>query len=194
VSDQADQAPATELPEGVSAEDAINRGKGLTLEAIPAGSEAEKAIEDFKEFAAAYKEAEDAFEAKQQERMHRVYDLKETHNIGFSALAEVLGVTSSMTLYLYERAQGKSAKQIREESVASRKAKEATRVVDPNKPPARKQTPEERAFRKQQREALRAFLEEQKRLAAERGEDTAEQDQGLADVAAEDAADADEDT
>jgi hypothetical protein len=172
---------------------AINRGKGLSLEAVMSleeGSPARAALDEFKALDGRFKEAEEQVEALKQERLQAIRRLKDEHNVGFSAIAEVIGNTSSLVLYLYERAAGKTAKQIREESVASRLAKEATRTSDPNRKPARKQTPEEKAFRKQQREALRAFLEEQRRAAAERGEDTAELDAAIGDNEAEDAADA----
>lgn len=188
MSDQTEGASAPEVDPSA----AISRGVGLSLEAIEPDSPAGKALDNFKDLVARHKEADDAAEALKLERNQAVYDLKTEHNIGFSAMAEVMGVTSSLVLYLYERAQGKSAKQIREESVQSRIAKEANRVVDPNKRPARKQTPEEKAFRKTQRDALRAFLEEQRARAAERGESTDDMDAGLAETDAEEAADAQE--
>lgn len=172
---------------------AISRGVGLSLDAIEPDSPAGKALEDFKALVERQKAATAQAEELTLERNQAIYNLKTEHNVGFSAMAEVIGATSSLVLYLFERAQGKTAKQIREESVASRLAKEATRVSDPNKKAARKQTPEEKAFRKQQREALRAFLEEQRASAAARGESTDEADAELAahdaESAAEDAGD-----
>jgi hypothetical protein len=187
-----DAPPGEQTEEDVDPAAAISRGVGLRLDAIPAGSDAEKAVEAFKENVTRYAAAEAEFEAAKAERNQMLFDLKSTHNVGFTAIGELIGGTSSLALYLYERAQGKSAKQIREESVASRKAKELTRETDPDRKPARKQTPAEKEFRKSQREALRAFLDEQKRLAAERGESTDEQDQALADVDQEEADDAQE--
>jgi hypothetical protein len=168
---------------------AISRGKGMSLEAIADDSPAAKAVEAFRDLVARHKAAEEEAEALKQERNLAIRQLKDEHNVGFSAMAEIIGGTSSLVLYLYERAAGKSAKQIREESQASRLAKEATRVSDPNRKPARKQTPEEKAFRKQQREALKAFLEEQRNAARERGEDTSELDAAIGDNEAEQAED-----
>jgi hypothetical protein len=182
-------AQTDETPE-VDPSAAISRGVGLSLEAIEPDSPAGQALEQFKDLVNRHKAAEASAEELKLERNQAVYDLKTNHNVGFSAMAEIIGATSSLVLYLYERAQGKSAKQIREESQASNAAKQANRVVDPNKKAARKQTPEEKAFRKTQRDALRAFLEEQRAAAAERGEATDEMDAGLADVEAEDASDA----
>jgi hypothetical protein len=170
---------------------AISRGVGLSLESVLAldkDSPAGKAWTQFGELVERYKAAEAAYEELKLERNQAVYELKTEHNVGFSAMAEVMGVTSSLVLYVYERAQGKTAKQIREESVASRIAKEATRVVDPNKPAPRKQTPEEKAFRKVQREQLKSFLQEQRDAAAARGDSTEETDASLADVDREEAA------
>lgn len=191
MSEQTDTA-GTDAETDVDPSAAISRGVGLSMEAVTAladDSPAGQAVASFKDVVERYKAAEAEYEALKAERNAAVYDLKAKHNIGFSALAEIMGVTSSLVLYLYERAQGKTAKQIREESIASRKAKELTRETDPDRKPARKQTPEEKAFRKQQRDALRAFLEEQKARAAERGEDTSAMDAGLADADAEQAAD-----
>jgi hypothetical protein len=186
--DGADQSEAEAVDPGA----AISRGVGLSLEAIEPTSPAGQKLEEFKNLVSRHQTAEAEAEALKLERNTMVYELKSEYNVGFSAMAELMGVTSSLVLYLYERAQGKSAKQIREESIASRVAKEATRVVDPNKKPARKQTPEEKAFRKDQRDQLRKFLEEQRDAAAARGDSTDEVDQGLADVDAEEAQDSQE--
>lgn len=155
----------------VTPEDMISRGVGLRLEAIEEGSTAAKAVDEFKQLQTRFTESEAALEALKQERLQAIYSLKSEHNVGFTAIAELIGGTSSLALYLYERAQGKSAKQIREESMRSAAAKAQFAETDPNKKAARKQTPEEKAFRKQQREALQAFLASQKAAAEAAGED-----------------------
>jgi hypothetical protein len=192
------QEPGTEAEatdNGVDPSAAISRGKGKSLEAIEGGSDeaAKAALAEFRDLVARHQEAEAQAEALKLERNAMVRTLKDEHDVGFSAQAEIIGATSSLVLYLYERAAGKSAKQIREESKASAAAKAQMRVDDPNKKPARRQTPEEKAFRKTQREALRAFLEEQSRLAAERGEGDDENQAALAELEAEAAADEAED-
>jgi hypothetical protein len=151
----------------VTPEDMISRGKGIKLDAVEDGSPAAAAVAEFKQLQERYAEIESQFEAVKGERQAAIYNLKANHNISFSAIGEMIGGTSSLVLYLYERAQGKSAKQIREESERSRQAKEQFRESDPNAKPARKQTPEEKAFRKQQREQLQAFLAEQKAAGAD---------------------------
>jgi lysyl-tRNA synthetase class I len=191
MSDVTSETPAGS-PDSETAVDpnaAISRGVGMSLDAIEPDSPAGKALDEFRTLVEQQKAATAEAERLTQERNLAIYDLKTEHNVGFSAMAEVIGATSSLVLYLYERAQGKTAKQIREESVASRIAKEATRVDDPNKKSARKQTPEEKTFRKQQRDALRAFLEDQRASAAARGESTDEMDAGLAQADAEQAED-----
>lgn len=170
-----DQAQAQAEEREVTPEDMISRGKGLKLDAIPEGSPAAAAVEAFKEFAARYQAAEQAYDELKEQRAAEVYKLKEDHNVSFGAMAELLGVTSSMVLYLHERAQGKSAKQIREDSQRSAEAKRRFLESDPNRKSARKQTPEEKAFRKQQREALQAFLKEQG-VVTEDGEDAGPED------------------
>lgn len=159
------EGQAEAAPE-VTPEDMITRGKGVKVDALEEGSEAYQAVEQFKDLVERHKAAETEAEALKDERNTAIYVLKSEHNVSFSAIAEIIGGTSSLVLYLYERAQGKSAKQIREESQRSRAAKEAFRESDPDRKPARKQTSEERAFRKQQREALQAFLAEQKATGA----------------------------
>lgn len=142
----------------VTPEDMISRGKGVKLEAIEDGTPAAAAIEAFKDLVTRHKDAEALAEALKVERNQTIYVLKSEHNVSFSALAEIIGATSSLVLYLYERAQGKTAKQIREESQRSSAAKRQFRESDPDKKAGRKQTPEEKAFRKQQRDALKEFL------------------------------------
>jgi hypothetical protein len=146
----------------VTPEDMISRGKGVKIEALEEGSEAAQAVTDFLDLVARHQAAEAEADKLKEERNLAIYDLKANHNVSFSAIAEIIGGTSSLVLYLYERAQGKSAKQIREESQASAAAKAQFRETNPDARPARKQTPEEKAFRKAQREALQAFLAEQK--------------------------------
>lgn len=177
-----DQTETTEAPQ-VTPEDMISRGKGVKLEAIEEGSPAAQAVADFRDLVSRHQAAVAEEEKLKDERNLAIYDLKANHNVSFSAIAEIIGGTSSLVLYLYERAQGKSAKQIREESQASAAAKAQFRETNPNAKPARKQTPEEKAFRKQQREALQAFLAEQKAA----GVDT---DDAQAELDAEAAADA----
>jgi len=192
MSDVTDTAGSPEADAGeVDPSAAISRGVGLQLDAIEPESPAGKALDEFRTLVDQQKAATAEAERLTLERNQAIYNLKTEHNIGFSAMAEVIGATSSLVLYLYERAQGKTAKQIREESIASRKAKEATRVSDPNKKAARKQTPEEKAFRKSQREALRAFIEEQRASAVARGESTDELDADLAQADADQAEDDD---
>lgn len=159
---QPEAAEETAPPAEVTPDDMISRGKGIKLDAVQDGTPAAEAVAAFKDLVARHQEAVAAEEALKNERNAAIYDLKANHDISFSAIAELIGGTSSLVLYLYERAQGKSAKQIREESERSRLAKEAFRESDPDKKPARKQSPEEKALRKRQREELAAFLEQQK--------------------------------
>jgi hypothetical protein len=159
---------------------AISRGKGLSLESIVPGSEADKALQNFKELDATYKSAEAAFNAAKDARNAGILALKDEHNVGFSAIADTIGNTSSLVLYLYQRAQGMTAKEIREASIASNAAKQANRVSDPNRKPVRKQSSAEKELRKAQREALRAFLEQERANAAAAGESTDEIDAELA--------------
>lgn len=163
---QTDAAPAGDEELDVSPEDMISRGKGLKLDAIPEGSPAEQAVEDFRKLQTQLQEADAAAKALLDERNQAIYKLKSDHNVGFTAIGELIGGTSSLALYLYERAQGKSAKQIREESKRSRAAKEKFLEKSEGSANARKQTPEEKAFRKQQKDALKAFLEAQKAESA----------------------------
>lgn len=157
-------------------EDMISRGKGVKIEALADGSEAAQAVTDFRDLVSRHQAAEAESEKLKEERNLAIYDLKANYNVSFSAIAEIIGGTSSLVLYLYERAQGKSAKQIREESQASAAAKALYRETDPNAKSARKQTPEEKAFRKQQREALQAFLAEQKEAGVDTGDAQADLD------------------
>lgn len=182
MTDQTTDAPAGEETPQVTPEDMISRGKGVKLEAIEEGTPAAQAVADFRDLVSRHQQAEAEAEKLKEERNQAIFELKSTHNVSFSAIAEIIGGTSSLVLYLYERAQGKSAKQIREESQASAAAKAQFREADPNRKPARKQTPEEREFRKQQREALKAFLAQQR----EAGVDTSDAD---AEVAADEAQD-----
>lgn len=96
----------------VTPEDMITRGVGLRLDAIEEGSPAAAAVADFRAFAERYLQAEKEYDALKEERAGEVYKLKSEHNVGFGGIGEILGVSSSAVLYLYERAQGKSAKQI----------------------------------------------------------------------------------
>lgn len=150
----------------VTPDDIITRGKGLKLEAIEEGSEAHKAVEQFKELLEQYAAAEAEAERLKEERNQAIYRLKNEHNVSFGAMAELMGVTSSLVLYLHERAQGKTSKQIREESQRSAAAKAKFQKPSEGKS-KRKMSPEEREFRRQQREALKQFLAEQ---AARSGE------------------------
>lgn len=154
----------------VTADDMISRGKGVKLDALEDGSEAANAVEAFKDLVERHKAAETEAEALKDERNTSIFVLKSEHNVSFSAIAEIIGGTSSLVLYLYERAQGKSAKQIREESQRSREAKAQFRESDPNAKPARKQSSAEKELRKQQREQLQAFLAQEKERAAAAGE------------------------
>lgn len=176
MTDVTSNAGETDETREVTPEDMISRGKGVKLEALEAGSDAAQAVENFRDLVSRHQAAEAEAEKLKDERNLAIYDLKANHNVSFSAIAEIIGGTSSLVLYLYERAQGKSAKQIREESQASAAAKAQFRESDPNKKPARKQTPEERAFRKQQREALKAFLAEQAAAGVDTGDAQAELD------------------
>lgn len=166
----------------VTQEDMISRGKGMSLATVTgldAGSPAKRAWEDFKVLVAKHQEAEQLAEQLKDERNLAIYVLKSEHDVGFSAIADAIGATSSLALYLYERAQGKTAKQIREESQRSRAAKEQFRESDPDRKAARKQSPAERNLRKQQREALTAFLAQEKAAAAARGEESEIEDDEL---------------
>jgi len=165
-------APAgdgSEAPE-VTEADIISRGKGMSPTAVaelPADSPAKQAFEEFKDLEQRRKDAEELASQLREDRNAAIYVLKDTHDIGFSAIAEVVGVTSSAILYTYERAQGKTAKQIREESIRSREAKEKFRESDPNRKPVRKQSAEEKELRKRQRAELKAFLDAQRAAAGE---------------------------
>ncbi len=168
-----DGSEASEVTEA----DIISRGKGLSPSAVaelPADSPQLKAFNEFKELEQRRKDAEELASQLREDRNAAIYVLKSEHDIGFSAIAEVVGVSSSAILYTYERAQGKSAKQIREESIRSREAKEMFRESDPNRKPVRKQTAEEKELRKRQREELKSFLEAQR--AAGGGEDVSDDD------------------
>lgn len=165
----------TEAPPEVTPDDMISRGKGMTTAAIDALAEdhpAKVALASFTELVARQKAAEEEAKALTLERNQAIHDLKDEQNVGFSAIAEIIGNTSSLVLYLYQRAEGKSAKEIREESERSRLAKEQFRESDPNKPAARKQSPAEKELRAKQRAELKAFLESQK----EAGEDVGDGD------------------
>lgn len=164
--------PAGDGPDlsDVTADDMIRRGKGLALTAIDDASDAGKAVQAFRELQGRFTAAEQELEGLKSERNAAIYALKSEHNVSFSAIAELIDGTSSLAMYLYERAQGKTAKQIREESQRSRAAKEKFLESDPDRASARKQTPEEKAFRKQQREALKAFLEAQKAAGVDVGD------------------------
>jgi hypothetical protein len=164
-----EQAPPAEI----TPEDMISRGKGMsstTVNELPADSPVRGAWDEFKELVSRQQVAKAESDALTEERNEAIYLLKTEHNIGFSAIAEVIGGTSSLVLYLFERSQGKSAKQIREESIRSREAKEQFRESDPNAKPARKQSPEEKQLRKQQREQLAQFLAAERERAAAAGE------------------------
>lgn len=163
---EASDAPAgDDTPVEVTEADMISRGKGLSPNAVaelPADDPRKVAFEEFKQLQTAFTNAKDALAAATEARNQGVYVLKSQHDIGFSAIAEIMDVSSSMVLYTYERAQGKTSAQIREESVKSRLAKEKFQESDPNRKPARKQSPEEKALRKRQREELAAFLAQQR--------------------------------
>ncbi len=168
-----DTAEASEVTEA----DIISRGKGMSPTAVaelPADHPAAVAFAEFKDLEQRRKDAEESASQLREDRNAAIYVLKDTHDIGFSAIAEVVGVTSSAILYTYERAQGKSAKQIREESIRSREAKEKYRELDPDRKPVRKQTPAEKELRKRQREELKSFLDAQR--AAGGGEDVLDND------------------
>jgi anaerobic ribonucleoside-triphosphate reductase len=157
----------------VTPDDMISRGKGLSPTAVaelPADSPAKQAFEEFKVLVQRRNDAVQLGEELTEERNQEVYKLKNEHNIGFTAMAEVLDVSSSMVLYIHERAQGKTAKQIREESVRSRIAKEQFLESDPNRKSARKQTPAEKELRKRQRDELKAFLDAQREAGVDVGD------------------------
>lgn len=164
-------------------------GVGLGIDAILANPEANAAFDGFKAKQAELKAAEAAHEALKAERNEMIRDLKEKHNIGFSAMAEVTETSSSNVLYLYERSKGLSAKEIKALSTASRLVREQNRVDDPDKKPSRKQSPIEKQFRTRQREELRAFMIEERARLEAAGEGTDEMDEGLAGLDADQAAD-----
>lgn len=180
-----------EVPDG-----AVYRsyGVGMGIDAIKANPEANAAFELFRDKQVELKLAEAEHERLKAERNEMIRTLKDDHNIGFSAMAEITETSSSNVLYLYERSKGLTAKEIKALSRASNATREQLRADSPPKGPTRKQSPVEKAFRKRQREELRAFMtEERARLEAEGG-DTSEMDAGLAGLTAEDAADANDDT
>lgn len=169
-------------------------GVGLGIDAIKAKPDVNAAFELFKDKQTELKVAEAEHEELKSERNEMIRTLKDDHNVGFSAMAEVTETSSSNVLYLYERSKGLTAKEIKALSRASNATRSQLRADKPPKEPSRKQSPVEKAFRKRQREELRAFMtEERARLEAEGG-DTSEMDEGLAGLTAEDAADAGDDT
>lgn len=169
----------------VTPDDMIRRGVGLKLDAIEDGTPAAEAVAAFRDLQERFAAAERAADELKDERNQALKALRDDHNVGFTAIAEIVGATSSLAMYLYERASGKTAKQIREESKRSREAKERFLESDPDRKSARKQSPEEKAFRKQQRDALKAFLEQERARKAAAGEDTSSEDAALAGAQAE---------
>lgn len=172
-------------------EDAVYRsyGVGLGIDAVKADPKINAAFDEFIAKQAELKQAEATHEALKAERNELIRSLKDDHNVGFSAMAEVTETSSSNVLYLYERSKGLTAKEIKQLSRASNATRAAMRVDDPNKKPSRKQSPIEKAFRQRQREELRAFMEEERARLAAAGENTDEMDTGLAGLQAEQDAD-----
>ena len=168
-------------------------GVGLSVEALgkPENADAAKAYDEFKAKQAELKEAEANHEALKQERNEMIRFLKEEHNIGFSAMAEVTETSSSNVLYLYERSKGLSAKEIKALSRASNAQRAELRASGQlgSSTSGRKQTPAEKAFRKRQREELKAFMLEERERLAQSGEDTSDVDAGLKALGVEQAED-----
>lgn len=164
-------------------------GVGLGIDAIKADEKINAAFDTFIAKQAELKAAEAEHERLKGERNELIRSLKDDHNVGFSAMAEVTETSSSNVLYLYERSKGLTAKEIKALSRASNATRAANRVDDPNKKPSRKQSPVEKAFRQRQREELRAFMDEERARLAAAGEDTSEMDEGLSGLDAEQAAD-----
>lgn len=141
----------------------ISRGVGRKLADVLADPETKPIWDEFVEKVAEHKEAVDTEERLKNERNAMIRTLKDDHNVSFTAMSEIVGTSTSFVEYAYERAAGKSAKQIREEKKASAALKQKMREEDPDyeAKQGRKQTPEEKAFRAKQREELKAFLESQ---------------------------------
>jgi hypothetical protein len=181
--DTQEAAPVTEA-------DMASRGVGVKVENLDPEKDAAAlaAVQAFKDLQAQYDTADKDAERLKGERNSAIKTLKDEHNISFTSIAEIIGNTSSLVLYLYQRAAGMTAKEIREASQRSAAAKAQFQTTDPNKKPARKQSPEEKDLRKRQREELRAFLDSERARKAAAGEDTSEEDAGIAEADAEEAA------
>ena len=141
----------------------INRGVGRKLADVLADENTKPVWDEFVSKVAEHKTAVETEERLKNERNAMIRTLKDDHNVSFTAMSEIVGTSTSFVEYAYERAAGKSAKQIRDEKRASAALKQKMREEDPDyeAKQGRKQTPEEKAFRAQQREALKKFLEEQ---------------------------------
>lgn len=164
-------------------------GVGMGIDAIKNDEKATAAFDEFKAKQAELKAAEATHERLKAERNDMIRSLKDDAGIGFSAMAEVTETSSSNVLYLYERSKGLTAKQIKELSRASNATRAQLRADAPPKAPSRKQTPAEKAFRKNQRDQLRAFMQEERARMAAAGEDVSDLDKGLSGLDAEQAQD-----
>lgn len=140
----------------ITPDDIITRGRGVSLDAVDDANSL-AFIDSFRELCAQYDEVAKQEAQLKEQRNGMVQELKDDHNLSFTAIAEMMGVTSSLVLYLYERASGKSAKEIREQSVRSNLAKQIY-MEKAQSTAASKLPPEVREFKKQQKEALKAFM------------------------------------
>lgn len=140
----------------ITPEDIITRGRGVALDDVK-DSDSLEYVESFRELCGQYDEVAKQETQLKEQRNGMVQELKDEHNLSFTAIAEMMGVTSSLVLYLYERASGKSAKEIREQSVRSNLAKQIY-MEKAQSAAASKLPPEVREFKKQQKEALKAFM------------------------------------
>jgi hypothetical protein len=174
-------APVTEA-------DIASRGVGVKVETLDPEKDAAAlaAVQAFKDLQAAYDAADKEAERLKNERNAGVKSLKDEHNISFTSIAEIIGNTSSLVLYLYQRAAGMTSAEIRAASQRSAAAKAQFQTTDPNRKPVRKQSDAEKEIRKRQREELRAFLDSERARKEAAGEDTSEEDAGVSDLDAED--------
>ena len=86
---QEDTSPAGEPAPEVTEADIISRGKGMSPTAVaelPADSPAKQAFEEFKELEQRRKDAEELANQLREDRNAAIYVLKDTHDIGFSAI------------------------------------------------------------------------------------------------------------
>lgn len=160
-------------PDTVSEDVLINRGVGRKRSDLESDPAVKPVWDEFVELVAKHQASVAEEERLKNERNAMIRLLKDEHSASFTAMSEIVGTSTSFVEYAYERAAGKTAKQIREEKRASAALKQKMRDEDPDYKPSSKKDylPGEKEFRAQQREALKAFLAEQ---AAKVGDATSE--------------------